>query len=381
MFDLPQLYTKPSSSVLLPALALLAIQPPSWDRTTPSKRRKSKPQHPRIRVHPEGVTGYLTKIVASSLRWIEDDEEKERIWEAASLRLAERSGRTAMPAMERTFTIPINDQRSDVELVIHEPALTADNLGLKTWAASFMLAKRLQTLHLPSLKRRDLPNQAFQVLELGSGTGLVGMAAAAVLGTGALLTDLPEIEANLARNVEANRSIMEANGGHATTAVLDWSAPSALHPTATIQALDTRRGSLAALDGISTITKTEAALPTPPDSALATPAALPTSFPVILAADCIYDSGHPAMLVSVVSAWLSKSEEARLVIELPLRDAYLGDVEALKNGMNAIGLDLLDQGHEVGVDDWGAEDDIREVRCWWGIWKWSALQSSKMSKR
>ena len=76
---------------------------------------------------PEGVPKYLTSIIASQLRWIKDDEQKEAIWEEASLRLAERSGRTAMPALSRSFVIP--NGAAMFELSIHEPSLTGDDGG------------------------------------------------------------------------------------------------------------------------------------------------------------------------------------------------------------------------------------------------------------
>jgi D-xylulose reductase len=67
-------------------------------------------------------------------------------------------------------------QSGSVDIVLHEPSLTADNLGLKTWASSYLLAKRLH-LYLNSLK---------QLLELSASAGAgiwdgaMGIAAAAV---------------------------------------------------------------------------------------------------------------------------------------------------------------------------------------------------------
>jgi D-xylulose reductase len=87
-------------------------------------------------VNPEGVTRYLTSIVSNPLKWIHDDEVKEEIWNQASFRLSERSGRTAMGALSRDFRIPT--ATSSFNLSIHEPALTGDDLGLKTWAASYI---------------------------------------------------------------------------------------------------------------------------------------------------------------------------------------------------------------------------------------------------
>ena len=71
-------------------LELLAIKPTSWD---PQNRLNG---HGAEAVIDEaGIPKYLTGIVASQLSWI-DDERREEIWEAASSRLSERSGRTGV---------------------------------------------------------------------------------------------------------------------------------------------------------------------------------------------------------------------------------------------------------------------------------------------
>lgn len=124
-----------------------------------------------------------------------------------------------MSAITRTWVIPSTSTCPEISLKIHEPPLTGDNLGLKTWASSFLLAKSLEVLgkkHLPALQAST------KVLELGSGTGLVGLAAAAIWQCKVHLTDLPEIVSNLKYNAEQNSSVIEDRGGWSTTEVLDW---------------------------------------------------------------------------------------------------------------------------------------------------------------
>ncbi len=48
----------------------------------------------RVRVDEDGVPKYLTGIISSSLLWIEDEDDRERVYKAASARLAQRAGRT-----------------------------------------------------------------------------------------------------------------------------------------------------------------------------------------------------------------------------------------------------------------------------------------------
>jgi predicted nicotinamide N-methyase len=345
VLDLPQLYTKPSAEILLQTLALLTSAPPSWERNSSKDRsndddtipRESEDEPQARYVNPEGVTRYLTSIVSSGLQWIHDDEAKEDIWNNASARLSERSGRTAMGAMSRKFRIP--SSTGSFELDIHEPALTGDNLGLKTWAASYLLAKRLHTFALPS----PIIGRRLQVLELGSGTGLVGLAMAG-LGADVVLTDLPSIHANLARNTESNASIIAQNGGSARTGVLDWTKP-------TICELMPDAGDCS---------KSENCM---------------SKFPLILAADSLYSSEHPHMLVDTIEAWLSENETARVLVEFPYRDAYLPEIEAFRDRMLKLGLYIHEEGEEQGYDDWGTsstnqdQDDVL-VTCWWSMWGW-----------
>jgi predicted nicotinamide N-methyase len=67
---------------------------------------------------------------------------------------------------------------------------------------------------------------SYAVLELGSGTGLVGMAAAAVWGLNVTLTDLEDVEDNLRFNIQKNYDkVVEVRGGHVSAEVLDWKHP------------------------------------------------------------------------------------------------------------------------------------------------------------
>lgn len=347
MLDLPQLYTKPSAPILLSTLDDLSVQPLSWERSESGSTEQK--QH-RRKINNEGVPQYLTKIISSPLLWIDDDAEKEQIWEAASQRLSERSGRTAMGAITRSFAIPLSptmpsdnstqvssaddelpldcDPNTMVQLTLYEPPMTSDNLGLKTWASSYLLAKQLCLLQqrLPDLS----PDAA--ILELGAGTGLVGMAAALVFGRHTILTDLPEIVPNLEQNARSNSEVISSRGGSVSAAVLDWTRPDELE-------LDSFDGS-------------------------------PNSFPLIVVADPIYSSDHPRMLVDAIKCHLSVDESARLVIELPLREAYADERQDLRDRLAGVGLRIVEQGEEVGYDDWsaGQGEELSEVKCWWSIW-------------
>ncbi|KAK7624129.1 hypothetical protein IWX50DRAFT_671236 [Phyllosticta citricarpa] len=345
VLDLPQLYTRPSAQELLKTLTLLTSEPPSWEGSdsegeglslgleTKRRRKTTAVKAAPLQINPEGLAAYLTRIIASDLRWIQDEDTKVEIWEAASIRLSERSGRTGMGAISRKFWIPFTKEGDGEDIQLHEPPLTGDNLGFKTWASSYLLAKKLHRLaddrRLFSSSGKAGPHS---ILELGSGTGLVGLAAAAALGAEVILTDLPEIIENVDRNIESNRDILEQHNGNAFSAILDWTAPSAMM-------LSPRAVKHAHHKGDS-------------------------KFDLILAADPLYSPEHPGLLVQTIAFWLSRVESARVVEDFFYK-------------MHAIGLRVYAEGYETGYDDWGGPNGRKAVRCWWTVWGHESLDGSE----
>ncbi|RPB20199.1 hypothetical protein L211DRAFT_813373, partial [Terfezia boudieri ATCC MYA-4762] len=344
ILDLPHASTSPPAHLLFTILSGVTIHPRSWDGAA----KKLPPQLSRyapLASNP-GLSKWLTSLVANELRWIEDEDVKERVWEEAGRRLAERCGRAAMPSVTRGFRIPLprkengemlggiasEDSSGGVDYItitLYEPSMTADNLGLKTWASSFLLAKRLGISKLPLGSR---------ALELGSGTGLVGIAAAVVLGANVTLTDLPEIVPNLSHNVSLNSSNphLPPSVGSMSVQVLDWTNQ-----------------------------------PIPEDEG--------DKYPLVLAADPLYSPAHPRLLVGVLEEWVRRSREARVVVEFPLRERYEDVREDFWRRMREGGFVGVEEGVEAGWDDWGGggeedEEDEEErkgkVRCWWGVYRW-----------
>ena len=118
-----------------------------------------------------------------------------------------------------------SDEYPPFELIMRGPPLTGDSLGLKTWGSSYLLAQNLHHFASQSLSHLFQPtgdSAGITVLELGSGTGILGLAAAYVWKTSVILTDLPMIMDNLGHNVEINRATIEAHGGHVEAAALTW---------------------------------------------------------------------------------------------------------------------------------------------------------------
>ncbi|SLM35684.1 S-adenosyl-L-methionine-dependent methyltransferase-like [Lasallia pustulata] len=180
---------------------------------------------------------------------------------------------------------------SNFPITVYEPSLTADNLGLKPWASSYLLSKRLAGLsaycptsnHSDSALQLDLNLSVPQnsVLERGAGTGLVCISAAAVWGVHVHLTDPPTIVPNLSSNITANAAAVSASVGVATSDVLDWS-----------------------------VLPSEQLQPS-------------REYGIILAADPLYSPEHPRLLVRSITRCLATEISAQVVVELPRREAYM----------------------------------------------------------
>lgn len=257
-----------------------------------------------------------------------------------------------MSSLKRTFKIPCYSERMEVEemeIQIHEPGLVNDQLGHKTWLGAFVLAKLLPKL-LPryfSLRSGDcdgafegagLSEGRLRILELGAGTGLAGIAAAALYRNNVEvhMTDLLEIVPNLRANILQNHSLLD-DTAHVSADVLDWSD-----------------------------------LPLPEDVK-----AKDRIYDCILAADSLYGPEHPPILTDTIAVYLKKKRNAKVFTVLPFREMERDYHGELREQMASKGFHVLEEGEEVGVEDWynsGTNGTERaEVRCWWCVWGWQCF--------
>lgn len=235
---------------------------------------------------------YMTRLVGSPLHWMLEDEATI-VHTAACARLAENCGRTAQPGLVRKLVI---DGLDDC-LYLQEPALTGDNLGLKTWGSSLVLSQRLAVNHKELLLG--------SVLELGAGTGLVGLVCDK-LGFHTTLTDLPEIVGNLEHNVTLNKA-------NSIVKELDWSDASCY------------------ADLLSS----------------------GNSYTTIIASDPVYSAQHPPWLVQVIDAFLSKQDDARVLVQVPLRPHYEAERQLLWDCFKKSGFKVVQQESQASHDDFG----------------------------
>jgi len=234
----------------------------------------------------KGTRQWLASLATNELEWI-DEEPAEALRAAAARRLSEQCGVTATAARRRRLELA-----QGVSVVLDEPGMTEDLLGQLTWGSSLVLARRL--VREPAL----VANKT--VLELGAGTGLVGIAAKQVGAQVVHVTDLPEIVPNLARNVEAN-------GGQCAAYALDWAAPVL-----------------------------------PPDHPV---------FDVCLISDPVYSREHPAMLLRAVEVVDAHS----VLLQLPLRRGFEQEREHIWTGLPRLGYTQIEAEEEAGRDLFGEQ--------------------------
>ncbi|KAF5463989.1 hypothetical protein F2P56_014107 [Juglans regia] len=113
----------------------------------------------------------------------------------------------------------------DSTLLIRQ--LPSQGLSFQLWPAATTLVTlldqhRCQPTNNPLSSTLLGHGHPLNILELGSGTGLVGIAAAATLGANVTVTDLPHVIPNLLFNAEANADVLTANGGAIRVEPLRW---------------------------------------------------------------------------------------------------------------------------------------------------------------
>ncbi|KAK3684686.1 hypothetical protein LTR37_020016 [Vermiconidia calcicola] len=243
-----------------------------------------------------------------------------------------------------SFAITTNSNGSSIHVSIAESAsVKADNLSLSTWGASFVLANRLHKIHQdpchPEATVRNGPRSERWVLELGAGTGLVGLSAAALWRAHVTLTDLPSILPGLQANISLNEGLLKHNGGSARCGSLDWSNP---------QSLELSSGA----ESPKRTTKPEVSKPE-----------------VILAADIIYSDSHPELVSKTILTWLAPGPQSRAVLCYPLRMAYIDHIREFWELMEGGGLECTQEGREKGDDDW---NEVANTPYEWCVWHWKA---------
>lgn len=238
-----------------------------------------------------------------------------------------------------TYTVPTSD-KDNVSLFISEASCEAEGLHLVTWSSAFLLSKELHKLQIDRTQLKD-PRTGYSILELGAGTGLTGIAAAAVWGGSVLLTDLPTIVPGVQVNADLNEAAVTANGGRVACGTLDWNSPDMIY-------IHTPSGK-----GESTTIEVN-------DE---------TAFPVIITADTMYTEDHPRLVSQTILKCLRRTKDARAVVMYAMRIAYIDHIREFWELMEEGGLVAVQEGRaEIDLKDWD-DEKLHE----WCVWKWKDL--------
>ncbi|XP_068660774.1 uncharacterized protein [Aristolochia californica] len=120
-------------------------------------------------------------------------------------------------------------QSMNSKLVIRQ--LPSQGLSFQLWPAASTLVSLLDSYRLQPKESPLFPilssisTRPIRILELGSGTGLAGIAAAATLEADVILSDLPHVLPNLLFNAEANAGVVSANKGAIKVQSIRWGEP------------------------------------------------------------------------------------------------------------------------------------------------------------
>ncbi|KVH92371.1 EEF1A lysine methyltransferase 3-like [Cynara cardunculus var. scolymus] len=136
-------------------------------------------------------------------------------------------------ALHKSEAVPTSVQHQsyhltsvDSTIVIRQ--LPSQGLSFQLWPAATTFVNLLDcykasnTDPLSTVITNVKSRSRLRILELGSGTGVVGIAASAVLGADVTVTDLPHVLPNLKFNVDANSVVLAPRGGQVRVGALSW---------------------------------------------------------------------------------------------------------------------------------------------------------------
>ncbi|KAF9983521.1 hypothetical protein BGZ75_005018 [Mortierella antarctica] len=334
--------------------------------------------------------------------------QHEQLTERVSSCLAHFCGRAASGAMTRTWTFKTTPPQS---LQIHDPSFTGGDVGFKTFGSAYLLSKHIAQGDIPQLEpwtplsssssssTSSLPLP--KILELGSGTGLVGFTAALFSnpqGPKVVLSDYhPNVISTLHHNSALNhletkcdiqlldwRDILK-------TRKLRWNAWQQQTPLDSTAGGQLRQKSTE-YDNIAGPTQTPSTASLIPALSEATPASVSSSLSssvlgsesgqeerveearmdLIVGAEVVYDHGHAELVAHVVDEYLKReliSQDRRLALErrrpafhimFPIRKTHADVIADFDFWMEQMG--LVDC---RAAKEWGREDGETKFLYHW----------------
>ena len=245
-------------------------------------------------------------------------------------------GRGCAGVMSRPWTLYNPPNGEPIEIRIREPDITTSDLGWKTWGGSLLLTR------LILMGRIEIARSIDSVMELGCGTGLVGLSLGKITASNTHIT-MTDFHPGVLANAEVNVSENNLNDKISVEKV-DWFSYLPRHAS---------YDSSAAING--------------------------PKYSIILAADVIYNNDHAESIPYVVAAHLKRSPESVFHCVLPLRPQYRSEVTLFETAMRNAGFVLGSEPMDIWeweVDATPAnrasvisdEGELNDPMCRFGVW-------------
>ncbi|TKY89405.1 hypothetical protein EX895_001936 [Sporisorium graminicola] len=314
------------------------------------------------------VTRWLSRLISEFTLTCPDDEstalQAERLSERCAALLALAAGRMAAGASVQDHIFQLDDDdNTNLVVKVRDAALVHDSLGTHTWGAAPILSQLLLPL-------QAIADDAFNVLELGAGTGLVGLTLASwsrryrtTHETQIVCTDYhPTVLENLAHNIMLNGWNPDAQPAQGaklsvTARCLDWQS---VHRMQQGYGQDvTRELTSQTLPNLSS-TSSDSSW-----SKLLDVDVHSNTFDMLVAADCVYDPVHPFWIRSVAEKLLKRPDAPEKVqpllhVMVPLRPTHLQEIRAVYQAFEAqqapdrAQLTILSEHDYQGYENFGA---------------------------
>ncbi|KAF9284913.1 Methyltransferase-like protein 21D [Mortierella alpina] len=192
-------------------------------------------------------------------------------------------------------------------------------VGSTIWDAAIVLAKYLEKYDLLTSAAAQ-PSQSLNILELGAGTGIVGLAAARILSSksvkaSVVLTDKENCMPLLQRNIEKNPS----DGIDVKAHILDWEILSGIKAIITTPA-DTNSESSSTVVASATAAEAESEAISIGSSTTTASDLLDKEWDLIILSDCIWVPALYPSLISSLNKIVQPNHKTQLLIAFEKRN-------------------------------------------------------------
>ncbi|KAF9336290.1 hypothetical protein BG006_009137 [Podila minutissima] len=271
--------------------------------------------------------------------------QHEQLTERVSSCLAHFCGRAASGAMTRTWTFRTTPPQS---LQIHDPSFTEGDVGFKTFGSAYLLSKHIahgDILQLEPWTKSSSFSSTLplpKILELGSGTGLVGFTATLFSDPRGPKVTLSDYHPNVLATLDHNSKLNHLDT-RCEIRLLDWR-----------DILDGRKQRNAG---------TNTSLPETAES---------DRMDLIIGAEVVYDHGHAELVAHVVDEFLKReliSQDMSVPLErrrpafhimFPIRPTHADVIADFDFWMDKMGLVDCRKAKE-----WGREDGETKFLYHW----------------